>query len=254
MNFTIDEVVAVESIISDSLRYDITVEDNHNFFANGILVHNCQNLTDKLIEHEDETFEVTVKMDGSSCTLYHYNGEVGVCSRNLELKINEENKDNSFVRLAQESRIFDFLPSLGNFAIQGELMGPGIQGNSENLKNHWLFVFDVYDIDNQKYLTSKERYDFCAQLSILENNTDMFDSTSKIILRHYHILKNITHIHQIETNYSIKGKTVKDLLEMAEGKSLANPDVEREGLVFKSNQSSFTFKAISNKFLLKQKD
>ncbi len=25
--------------------YDITVEDNHNFYADGILVHNCQEIT-----------------------------------------------------------------------------------------------------------------------------------------------------------------------------------------------------------------
>lgn len=33
--------------------YDITVEDNHNFYANGILVHNCCeiNLPTKPLQH-----------------------------------------------------------------------------------------------------------------------------------------------------------------------------------------------------------
>ena len=29
------------NIISNEDVYDITVEDNHNFFANNLLVHNC---------------------------------------------------------------------------------------------------------------------------------------------------------------------------------------------------------------------
>jgi len=33
-----------ETTIDDSWVYDITVEDNHNFYANGILVHNCQDM------------------------------------------------------------------------------------------------------------------------------------------------------------------------------------------------------------------
>ena len=32
----IDEIVKIESVDCESLRYDITVADNHNFFANQI--------------------------------------------------------------------------------------------------------------------------------------------------------------------------------------------------------------------------
>jgi len=41
---------------------------------------------------------------------------------------------------------------------------------------------------------------------------------------------------------------------LAEGKSVLNSKTEREGLVFKSNVGAFSFKAISNKFLLKHGD
>jgi hypothetical protein len=45
---------------------------------------------------------------------------------------------------------------------------------------------------------------------------------------------------------------VQGLLTMAEGKSVLNSKVEREGLVFKCNTfGGPTFKSISNKFLLK---
>jgi very-short-patch-repair endonuclease len=39
------KVISVDSVtIRDNYVYDITVEDCHNFYANGILVHNCQDL------------------------------------------------------------------------------------------------------------------------------------------------------------------------------------------------------------------
>jgi hypothetical protein len=41
---------------------------------------------------------------------------------------------------------------------------------------------------------------------------------------------------------------VNDLLKLADGKSLINP--VREGMVWKSTSRNFSFKTISNKFLL----
>ncbi len=48
--------------------------------------------------------------------------------------------------------------------------------------------------------------------------------------------------------------TVPALLKAAEGKSILNDKVEREGLVIRSMDRSISFKAISNKFLLVEKD
>jgi serine kinase of HPr protein (carbohydrate metabolism regulator) len=55
--------------------YDITVEDNHNFFANGILVHNCQEITlpTKPLNHIDdigETEKRKVKVKKSDVEKY----------------------------------------------------------------------------------------------------------------------------------------------------------------------------------------
>lgn len=35
------KIKKITKIPSESKKYDLTVKDNHNFFANGILVHNC---------------------------------------------------------------------------------------------------------------------------------------------------------------------------------------------------------------------
>jgi hypothetical protein len=48
--------------------------------------------------------------------------------------------------------------------------------------------------------------------------------------------------------------TVSALLRSAEGKSVLNDKVEREGLVIRSMDRTISFKAISNKFLLGEKD
>jgi hypothetical protein len=58
-------------------------------------------------------------------------------------------------------------------------------------------------------------------------------------------------------NFPTGGFDHARFLEYAEGKSLLNPQVEREGVVFRSidetrsNQGKISFKAISNKYLLK---
>jgi len=33
-------IINVKECVNEDV-YDITVEDNHNFYANGVLVHNC---------------------------------------------------------------------------------------------------------------------------------------------------------------------------------------------------------------------
>lgn len=177
----------------------------------------------------DDRYEVTVKLDGSSCTLYHNRGEFGVCSRNLELKI-DENPDNALVKFLTHELRERMAAINGNFAFQGEIMGPGIQGNRENLKEPMLFIFDVYDIDAGKYLGSHARRDIVHAVG----------------LTHVPILCNNVTLDDLEI------ESVQDLLEYAEGESLNHP--VREGVVFKRMDGGFSFKAISNAFLAKEKD
>ncbi len=70
---------------------------------------------------------ITQKVDGTSATFYLRNGEFGVCSRNLELL---DDPASMFWRVAREHRLPGALATLnGDFALQGELHGEGIQGN-----------------------------------------------------------------------------------------------------------------------------
>ncbi len=197
----------------------------------------CQNLT-KEIGAAIETglaFEITEKLEGSSCTMYlDVEGEFHVCSRNMDLKLDE---NNSFWRAAIKYNVEQKMHDAGLFgvAIQGELIGPGIQGNIYKLSDIEFRVFDVYSIAQGAYLSPPVRQVLIKQIDLLHVPTLAYSAKLLDTL-------GIT--------------TVEGLLAFAEGKSLfgaAGLEPEREGVVFKQVDGGMTFKAISNKYLLGEK-
>lgn len=182
-----------------------------------------QNLGKYLEQYADQVFEVTEKLEGSSMTCYMIENEFGVCSRNLDLKRDE---NNTFWKVAIELDIEAKLRKarIANAAIQGELIGPGIQGNIYNLTKHTFRVFDIYDNEAGEYLLPETRKDVVKELGI----------PHVPVLGYFNLLADMDF-----------------LLETAEGNSLLNGKQEREGLVYKAAQGQFSFKAISNKYLLK---
>ena len=180
-------------------------------------------------DHADKLFEGSIKLDGSSMTVYLKDDVFGVCSRNLDL---QETEDNTFWKVARKNKFEEMLRAYGkNVAIQGELMGPGIQGNRENLPDHEFFLFDVWDIDGQNYYTSLESGDFVA---------DCRDSGYK--------LETVPYVSMIR----IMEFSLEDILKKSDVKSLNHPVAE--GIVYRSMEdSSVSFKAINNKFLLQEK-
>lgn len=172
-------------------------------------------------------FEVTEKLEGSSMTCYLIDGEFGVCSRNLDLK---ETEGNAFWEVARREDIEGKMRATGpdaQFAIQGELIGPGIQGNIYNLSKPEFYVFDVYNIQSGEYLTPAFRRALIDRMGL-------------------------NHVPLINPGYSVV-PSIDGLLEAAEGASVLNAKQEREGIVFKQIDGGMTFKAISNKYLLGEK-
>lgn len=221
-----DEIVSIEEVPNDSLRFDITVEGNHNFYANDILVHNCQNLKAELAEwvRLGYTWTESEKCEGSSFTAYFRDGTFGICSRNLELKPNDEN---TLWKTALRYDLRNKLTALGrNIAVQAELLGPGVQGNIYKLTNHMLVVFDVFDIDKQEYLIPNGKKEIIEYL-------------------------DLTSVPIFTTSRSFDGMTVEDILKLADGKSVMGMiGCKREGLVFNCNEIPMSFKAVSNEYLL----
>ncbi len=173
---------------------------------------------------EKHQWQVTEKIDGSSMTVFYKDGEVGVCSRNLELK---DEGTSTFWETAKSEGLVEKLIAVGkNIALQGELIGGQIQGNAYKVDKFQFHLYDIFDIDAQQYLTPKDVEGTALQLNI----------------RHVPVLEQFT-------TFDVR---MEDLIAYAEGKSVVGAKPEREGLVFKSlTEPGTSFKVISNKWLLK---
>jgi RNA ligase (TIGR02306 family) len=127
-----------------------------------------QNIPEVLEGKTAGEFEITEKLDGTSCTFFYHrrlgilvpqdsaqiqgerNPRWGACSRNWEMKLTD---DNVYSKLWRELDLHQKLAALGrNLAIQGEIIGPKIQGNKYKRAKQEFYVFDIYDIDQQRYL------------------------------------------------------------------------------------------------------
>ena len=190
-----------------------------------------QNLIDEITtEISGKTFEKTVKLDGTSMTVFRNNDNAGVCGRNWDLR---ENETNSLWVVARRNKLIEALNELGlNIALQGELIGEGIQGNNDNIKGQDFFLFNIWDIDAGNYVSPEKRQVIVNQL---------VERGAKI--------NQVPSLGFITFSESV---TVEEILAMADGASLFASN--REGLVFKRADGNFSFKAISNWYLQKYAD
>lgn len=180
-----------------------------------------------------EEWDVTEKVDGTSFTCYKHEGQFGVCSRNLELV---ETEDNTYWQVARKYNLEKALPN--HYAIQGEIIGPGIQGNKYGLKEPKLLVFTFYSIKHGIYLNNNEHI---SQPMTVQQMLEVMTPSSP----------DLEMVPTLPTNRFSHDITVDDILEMAEGESELRSGVDREGLVFRLVENpDISFKAISNKFLL----
>lgn len=171
-------------------------------------------------------YYVTEKLDGTSVTFYKSDGVFGVCSRNLELKDSGQTQ----WKIAKDLNIELKLPD--NIAIQGEIIGEGIQGNKYHIKGHKVFFYQVYNIKSARYL----------------NYLDM---------REFLNARELPMVPVLDDNFMLPNN-VEDMLGYADGKSMLY-DTLREGVVVRPKIETLykgvrlSFKAISNEFLLKDK-
>jgi RNA ligase (TIGR02306 family) len=182
--------------------------------------------------YSNKQFYVTEKLDGCSATYGYFHNKptiltprFNVCSRRIQLFRPD---DSVWWQIAKSESIEEKLKHVGkNIAIQGEIIGPGDQGNKYKLKELDLRVFNVWDIDKQRYFDFNDKRFFCGYYGFL-----MVPYLYQFVMTEEH--------------------DVKTLLFWADGKSWINSQVDREGLVFRDiDNDGVSFKAISNKFLEK---
>lgn len=95
-----------------------------------------------LMAHSD--WVATIKYDGTSCTAWvDDEGELHVCSRNLELKeFSDTGKSNVYWQAARKFGLDQLPPGL---ALQFEVIGPGIQGNPAGCEELWIAAFTLHN-------------------------------------------------------------------------------------------------------------
>lgn len=176
-----------------------------------------------------EGYSITEKLDGSSATYvlrkYKKFGifpryEFIVCSRNLR----QTNQDSTWWKVAKKYYIEDVLHQLigdeDYVVLQGEIIGPAIQGNKYSRSDLEFYAFNLI------YPTHKVN-----------------SSYAKLQLGTYKIMS----CPILYNNYTLPD-TVDELLKFADGESALHNTL-REGLVLRKNDISF--KAISPEFMVK---
>ncbi|UAV89691.1 RNA ligase [Pseudomonas phage COT4] len=218
-------------------------------------VQNITNLYLKAVA-DGEEFEESFKLDGSSLTAFVRDGVAGVASRNVGFRMEDEKRsflstlsrfidhvrtrglraakwervikkdDNAFTQMAAEAGLIEAIRRDGrNLAIQGEMCGPSIQKNFEGLDKNTFFCYDVFLIDEQRYMLPEERIEFCSDQGV----------------------------KHVPVNYTgpLICPDVAGVLARADGPSGLKGKF-REGFVYKSTKRDFSFKVISNSYLLKE--
>ena len=186
-----------------------------------------QNLSLKTFENYSELeWEKTEKLEGSSGTFFLRDSEYFACSRNLVMRLIDGSRWKLFT---EKYDLENKLKTYGkNIALQGECIGPGIQGNIYKLKELEFRIFDVFDIDAQRYVNPPERWKILEDLGLMHIHVPILDNAAKF-----------------------NGKTKDDLLLEADGQSVLGNSL-REGIVWKCvTNGDYHFKTVSNKYLLK---
>ena len=208
-----------------------------------------QNLYGKLVQtHADKEFVGTLKMDGSSITVFYVDGEKynnqgwGYCSRNQELKMPilegaieqtiDVSQEGKFFQGAFNSELFGKVWALHQkfgsyYAIQGELVGAGVQGNFEKFDTYQVFAYNIFDIEKRQYV------DYAT-----------FEVMAEAVK-----LKTVPKVYGVNT---VLTHELKDILEWSNLGKVLNAEYI-EGIVYKQIDGVCQFKVINNKYLEKQK-
>lgn len=186
------------------------------------------------------TWVATEKIDGTSTTFTirkkHHKFDFLVCSRNVVF--DRPNKkcfydSNVYIEMAEKYNIekkmkemfdYDEFKDCEWITIQGETYGAGIQKRDYSINEHDFKAFNLITSEKGRYGTKEMR-------KILQ------------------IIFDIPCVPIIDYDYKMPD-TVEELLKDATGLSKIDAKM-REGIVFRSEDGTKSFKAVSNEYLLK---
>lgn len=193
--------------------------------------HRIQSFPRVLEELYGKPYVITLKCDGTSATycIDPRTDEFHACGRNQSVQEGE----NHYWHIARKYELEQVLRRAPHLAVQGEICGPGIQKNRLWLKELGFFAFNVYDQQQGRYLDHDPARAFLQE-------------------------SGIPAVPVLEEGEAF-AHTQESLLALAEGKYPGTQN-EREGIVIRPRternsyvlQGRLSFKAISNRFLLKE--
>jgi hypothetical protein len=172
-------------------------------------------------EGQSVTYTLTDKKKSWRTFLDKNPKDFKVCSRNMYLKTKYKC---SYWDIAEKYSIKETLSKVPyNVAIQGEIIGTGIQKNYYGISGYELYIFTVKNLSENRYFSNEEVLKFCEEYGFKMVPT-------------------------VDSNYSIP-ETIQELVEFSKGKSMINPKLLREGIVLRKGVHSF--KVINPEYLLK---
>ena len=199
----------------------------------------------KYVESEQDDWYISIKLDGTSCTAGVFDDAFLIGGRNQWYK--DENMYTTTVKKYGDlqEKLNQHLKNTGDYVVfQGELCGPGIQGNKLGLTEKEWFIFNVF-------VSKTGEYDSYTKVDI----DTMINLCAEFGLRVVPLVAtNDKFIFDKDKDYDT---IVEDLLKYADNFIYRNyfeeasPTQLAEGLVFRMNDMTYSFKVVSNKFLLK---
>ena len=204
----------------------------------------AENVLPEYMKSEQGDWYASIKLDGTSCTAGLFEDAFLIGGRNQWYK--DDNMYTTTIRkYITEEKLRAYQEVTGMYVVfQGELCGPGIQSNRLGLKEKDWFIFNVFTSDTGK-MDSYTKCDLLNMLNICE----------------YFKLKTVPLV-PFEAKFDFKtttniDETVENLLKYVDNFKYrtyfenASPNQIAEGLVFRMNDMTNSFKVVSNKFLLK---
>jgi RNA ligase (TIGR02306 family) len=176
---------------------------------------------------KDRRVVITRKEDGCSATFICRDGEFLVCGRNCAWTEPTKETSHYFTIAAKEDIEIKMRSLDQNLAIQGEIIGPKINGNRLRLAELQFRVFGIWNISEARYLWWDEVVEICRQLSL-----------NHVPVVYWGMANHLT-------------LTLEGFLQLAEEQKYG-PGILAEGIVVKVDEGQpLSFKVISNKYLLK---
>ena len=195
-------------------------------------------------KHKDTTFQTSEKLDGQSVTYFIMRNPIrwkrffapylfGVCSRNFQLwradnssywdiarRLQIKNKLTNLIRFMNK----DDMSCCDHIVLQGEIIGPKIQGNKYRRRENEFYAFNLFFDD-----------EWCDN-ELLKNNMELLG------------------LNTVPLFADVKlAPTIKENMELANGISRLH-DTLREGVVLRNYALGLSFKIVSLEFLLKNEE